>query len=143
MQYWIAGKFLWVLNTFRNNFWTCQLRWNIYIRSAKRSCLIFRTRQGNCGKPKYQQQFFWENLIDWYIPAVVIAFIMRCVLKCGSHIIRIRSNKQRWIRWGLSTCQCFREGFQPNAKSKQKKRIKKLNTKYKTYLFNLIYLDLI
>ena len=49
--------------------------------------------------------FFWENLIDWYIPVVVIAFIMRCVLKCGSHIIRIRSNKQRWIRWGLSTCQ--------------------------------------
>ena len=74
---------------------------------------------GNWGKQRYKT-WFWESLIHLYIPAVVIAFIMRCVLKCCPHIIRIRSNKQRWIRWGLSACQWFRVGFQQNINAKFK-----------------------
>ena len=44
--YWIVWKFTGVLNISRDNFWTCQLWWNINTRSAERSCLIFSKAWG-------------------------------------------------------------------------------------------------
>ena len=70
--YWIVWKFTGVLNISRDNFWTCQLWWNINTRSAERSCLIFSKAWGIVWNWYYKVTNLIFNLIYKYYSSSLI-----------------------------------------------------------------------